>query len=242
MVNLESTFSVSVIIPLYNGAQWIESTLQNVLDQRVNPLEIIVIDDGSQDDGASRVEQLALQHPNLIHLYRKPNQGVAHTRNMGVQLAQGNLILLLDQDDLLLPEAIEHHLNVWQAEPTAKATRSNEKMMLAEGHSAPSWIQKEWLDVIKRGSNFSSFIFHRDLFEMVGPFDENYQMASDSDWLSRVKEHGIPFSPVDHLTVIRRIHSTNHSAQVTTAHDELARILHASILRRRKATPPTSEI
>jgi glycosyltransferase involved in cell wall biosynthesis len=241
MINPESAFSVSIIIPLYNGAQWIESTLENVFLQRVKPHEIIVIDDGSQDDGAFRVERIAKQYEDLIRLYRKPNHGVAHTRNMGVQLAQGNLILLLDQDDLLLPDAIEQHLNVWRAQPTAKVTRGNEKMSLVEGHTPPSWIQKDWLDVVKTGSNFSSFILHRSLFEIVGPFNEIYSMASDSDWFSRAKELGIQFIPVDNLTVIRRIHGTNHSAQVTTAQDELTRILHASILRRRKTNGSASE-
>jgi len=234
MPKFDFKLSLSVIIPLYNGAEWIESTLQHLLDQTVRPSEIIVVDDGSSDNGAQIVRQIAQANGDLIRLHRKANQGVGHTRNVGIQMSSGDLILLLDQDDLLQPEALEKHLEVWETEPTAQITRGNEKMVLVEGHSYPSWLKAETLDVVRIGTNFSSFVIHRSLFDTVGPLDESYSMGSDTDWFARAREKNVAFSPVEFLTTVRRIHGTNHSAQVTTAQVDLTTLLHASILRRRK--------
>src|SRR5579863_2236308 len=99
--------SVVAIIPLYNGAKWIEQAIRSVLTQTLMPDELIVVDDGSTDDGAGAaiVERLRHQYP-LISLLRKPNGGQSSARNFAVAHSTKPLIALLDQDDLWYP----HHL------------------------------------------------------------------------------------------------------------------------------------
>jgi glycosyltransferase involved in cell wall biosynthesis len=74
--------SIAAIIPLYNGARWIEQSIKSVLAQTLVPDEFIVVDDGSTDDGPRIVERLAQSHP--IRLLRKPNGGQSSARNFGV--------------------------------------------------------------------------------------------------------------------------------------------------------------
>lgn len=96
---------VSVIIPAYNGAATIDETLDSVRAQTLREIEIIVIDDGSTDDTASRVERHMLEDPR-IRLLRNANGGVARARNAGIAEARAGLIAPLDADDLWHPEKL----------------------------------------------------------------------------------------------------------------------------------------
>jgi glycosyltransferase involved in cell wall biosynthesis len=96
----EESPRIAVVIPLYNGAMYIEQTLDSVFRQTLTPAEIIVVNDGSIDDGAGVVivERLAQSHP--ITLLHKTNGGQSSARNHGVRHSTSDLIAFLDQDDL----------------------------------------------------------------------------------------------------------------------------------------------
>ena len=96
---------ISVVIPLYNLEKYIERAIYSVLNQTILPKEIIVVNDGSTDNGAEIVRNM--QNP-LIHLINQPNQGVAVARNKGIEEAKGEFIAFLDGDD----EWMENHLEV----------------------------------------------------------------------------------------------------------------------------------
>ena len=89
---------IAAIIPLYNGAPYIHEAIESVLRQTLPPTEIIVVDDGSTDNGPQIVEQLAREHP--IKLLHRPNGGQSSARNFGIALSNCDLIALLDQDDV----------------------------------------------------------------------------------------------------------------------------------------------
>jgi glycosyltransferase involved in cell wall biosynthesis len=115
---LEGRMNISAIIPLYNGGKYIRAALDSVLRQDRPADEIIVVDDGSTDDGAS---DSSLKWPQVypaIKLVSKPNGGQSSARNFGVRHSKGDLIALLDQDDEWYP----HHLRI--LEQPFKETRS----------------------------------------------------------------------------------------------------------------------
>ena len=97
---------ISVVVPLYNGAKYIEQALQSILCQTTAPTEIVIIDDGSTDDGGAIVERLSSLHPT-IKLLRKENGGQSSARNFGVAHSDGDLIALLDQDDVWYQDHLE---------------------------------------------------------------------------------------------------------------------------------------
>ena len=96
---------VSVIIPIYNMEQFIERCIQSVLSQRYNDLEIILINDGSNDNSASICDKFAKNYPNIIFINQE-NKGVSSARNIGMQIATGKYLTFLDADDFLPPNAI----------------------------------------------------------------------------------------------------------------------------------------
>ncbi len=94
--------TIAAVIPLYNGAEFIDEALRSVFRQTEPADEIIVVDDGSTDDGPSIVESLAARHP--ITLLRQPNAGQSSARNMAVKHAHCSHIAFLDQDDVWYEE------------------------------------------------------------------------------------------------------------------------------------------
>jgi GT2 family glycosyltransferase len=100
---------VSVIMPAYNAAAFIEAALESALCQTYRHLEIIVVDDGSKDNTAALVETIA-KRDSRVCLLRQPNAGVAAARNRAIAASDGEFIAPLDADDLWMPDKIERQV------------------------------------------------------------------------------------------------------------------------------------
>jgi hypothetical protein len=99
-----SSPTASIVVPLYNKGKFIERALTSVLSQTFPPLEIIVVDDGSSDDGPERVSKF---NDSRIRLVRQENSGPGAARNKGLSLARGTYVAFLDADDEYLPSFLE---------------------------------------------------------------------------------------------------------------------------------------
>jgi len=107
------TPKVSVIIPVYNTELYIEETLQSIINQTFNEIEIIVINDGSTDNSLAVINNIASLDLR-IRVFSQLNKGLSETRNTGIELALGEYIYFMDSDDLLENDALEkcyYHCN-----------------------------------------------------------------------------------------------------------------------------------
>lgn len=104
----------SVVIPLYNKRDMVRRTLQTVLAQRLSPVEVIIVDDGSTDGSAEAIADL-VHHP--VRVVRQTNAGPGPARNHGVRLASGDWVALIDGDDLWHPEHLRNLAGVIAAFP-----------------------------------------------------------------------------------------------------------------------------
>jgi len=107
---------VSVVIPCFRAMDTIGAALRSVLDQTERELEVIVVDDGSPDDSAARVLEVAAADPRVV-LLRQANAGVAAARNTGIARARGALVAFLDADDRWMPDALARHAAAFAADP-----------------------------------------------------------------------------------------------------------------------------
>ena len=101
---------VSVIMPAYNSRRFITEAIRSVQAQSFTDWELLVIDDGSQDDTCAIVEKLAAQDTRIRLIRNEQNMGVARTRNRGFDLCRGQYIALLDSDDMWHPEKLQRQL------------------------------------------------------------------------------------------------------------------------------------
>lgn len=111
----EAAPKVSIVVPIYNRGWLVESLIENCLEQRYSPIEIVVVDDGSTDDTSARLAAFA----DRIKLISQPNGGVSAARNAGVLAATGELVQFLDSDNLLDGEHIEAKMRAFASIPDA---------------------------------------------------------------------------------------------------------------------------
>lgn len=102
----QKTPDISVIIPIYNVEEYLEACLDSVVQQTKDNLEVIMIDDGSQDGSGAIARRYAQTYP-YFHYHKQENGGLGRARNVGVSLASGKYIIFLDSDDMVTPDAYE---------------------------------------------------------------------------------------------------------------------------------------
>lgn len=98
---------VSVIVPFYNVGPYIEKCLESLVNQTLEDIEIILVNDGSQDNSYQKVKQYQQKYPHKIKSYEKPNGGLGDARNFGINYATGEYIAFLDSDDYVEPTMYE---------------------------------------------------------------------------------------------------------------------------------------
>lgn len=187
----------SIIIPLYNKANFIEEALRSILNQTYQNFEIIVVDDGSSDDGVERVRAI---NDSRIMLVQQVNGGVSRARNKGISLAKGDLVCFLDADDWYLPQYLNAIVVMAQRYPELAFFATYYKRVHIERDEAKFWdvpdtIPMEVVDNLFqrwRSSilfNIDSFAARRKLlleFQPCFPIDE--QMGEDQDLYFRIAE------------------------------------------------------
>lgn len=106
----ENRPTVSVIMPAYNAARFVEAAVRSVCAQTVTDWELLVLDDCSKDDTCSIVETLASRDSRIRLIRNEQNKGVARVRNQGLDLCRGEYAAFLDSDDIWLPQKLETQL------------------------------------------------------------------------------------------------------------------------------------
>jgi glycosyltransferase involved in cell wall biosynthesis len=197
---------VSAVIPTFNRAWAIGRAVASVLAQDYQPLELIVVDDGSEDDTAHILEPLAAA--GRLTLIRQPNGGVSAARNAGLRAARGDLLAFLDSDDEWRPGKIETQADFLERNPDQVLVQTQE-IWFRQGrrvnpglrHRKPAgdiFIPSLALCLISP----SAVMLRRGLLDEVGLFDESLLAAEDYDlWLRVLARH--PAGLIDRELVIR---------------------------------------
>jgi glycosyltransferase involved in cell wall biosynthesis len=169
---------VSAVIPLHNGAGTIERTLASVRRQTWSHLEIVVVDDGSTDDGPQRVVRCAGDDPR-VRLLRQANGGVAAARNLGAAETRGDYLAFVDADDLWAPEKISLQMQALAAGGEAVGLVYTWAALIDAGdriyslEHRPQAEGRVLRDLCRANlvGNGSSPLIRRSAFERVGGYD-----------------------------------------------------------------------
>lgn len=191
---------ISVVIPLYNKAPYIERAIQSVLAQTYKNFELIVVDDGSTDGGGDIV--LSIQDPR-IRLIRQENAGVSAARNRGINEARAELIAFLDADDEWKPEFLATIVELKTKYPQAGAYATCYEMKKSDGTSR---LPKLTNDIVLEGNegiikrffincipdcpiHSSAVAIWKKTFDNVGLFSIGEKVGEDIDLWCRIALH-----------------------------------------------------
>lgn len=180
--------TISVVIPTYNRSALVCRAIASVLRQSCEVLEILVVDDGSEEDVASVVAKF---EDSRIKVIRHPsNLGPASARNTGIRAARGSLIALLDSDDEWMPEKLERQTAALRSSFAAGDAVVSGFLVHDSGKIKQIRLDKGY-DVKKERvwgchvSPGSTLLAYRSCFDTVGLFDEKLRRLEDWDWLIR---------------------------------------------------------
>lgn len=210
---------ISVIIPLYNKAQTISRTLQSVARQSVQPLEVIIVDDGSTDGSAEVVESMALEQVRVV---RQANAGVSAARNKAIELAQGEWVALLDGDDVWCEKYLENVERMLSLHPDAGAVGTafvidDGKNLVAADTPTKEGVVDFFAESMSRYVLIpSATVVRRELVLQLGGFPEGMRMGEDQYlWTKVARTSKVVFSP-QRLVVYSRA-AENRSASIYRA-------------------------
>ncbi len=191
---------VSAVIPTYNYGRFVEKAVRSVLAQTYQPIECIVVDDGSNDDTAQRLQSLP------IRLLWQENRGLSAARNRGVAEASGDLIAFLDADDWWQPDKIEKQVAALKPSDAAvgcgiRNWSADGSLLFCERAKSPTERCEQNLRLIATrqlwiGGSGSGALIRRQVLTALGGFDESLRGAEDWDlWLRIAAAYS--FSNVD---------------------------------------------
>lgn len=228
---------VSIVIPVYNGSNYLAEAIDSALAQTYDNIEIIVVNDGSKDDGAT--EKVALSYGDKIRYIAKENGGVSSALNRGIQEMKGEYFSWLSHDDLYTPDKIEKQVALIE---------SDKDIILCSGSlmdSTGKHIMHHTKTINKKLSgadllnehmhgyalNGLGFLIPKIVFKTVGGFDESMRYLQDMDMWFRMTWYDFRFVCHADSLVVSRV----HVAQQTNTISQLFNVDRARLAEKHSA-------
>lgn len=226
------TKKVTIIIPVYNGSNYLSEAIDCSLAQTYKNIEVLVVNDGSTDEG--KTEAVAKSYGDKIRYIHQENGGVAAALNTGIKNATGDYVSWLSHDDLYIPEKIEIEMNTLEKlKDKNTIIFSNFELINGKGKflAKTDFLNNESVEefcqgfypVIKAGINGCTTLINKKCFDEVGLFDTKLRTSQDYDmWLRLLQKY--PSYCIEDSLVKYRIHEkqdTNKNPVVEKESNEI---------------------
>jgi glycosyltransferase involved in cell wall biosynthesis len=220
---------VSVVVPVHDGERYLGEALQSILDQPYDPIEVVVVDDGSTDGSAA----LAASFGSRVHVHSQPAGGIGAARNRGLAEASGDYVAFLDCDDLWAPNCLPARLAAFEASPAPDLVFGHVRQFISPDIDAAEAARIRCPEGLQPGYLVGSLIASRAAVETLGRFREDLHVGEFLDWIARGRDHGLTEVMIDDHVLSRRLHQTNHSVQHRGDMRDFALVMKESLDRRR---------
>ncbi len=212
---------VTVVIPCYKQAHFLEECIESVLAQTYTPIEIVIVNDGSPDE----TEAVCAAFGEQVKCITQPNLGLSAARNTGIRAALGEYIALLDSDDICRSQRIAKQVAFLEERPTFGMVVSD--AYLQRG-SEIIGLKSELSKKPKNHANFrwetvaycptpSTMLIRRECFKKIGYFEPALKGMGGEDWLFAVEMSlHYPMGFIDEPLIDYRLHETNKTKNVAT--------------------------
>lgn len=234
---------VTIVIPVYNGANYLDQSIRSALEQTYTNKEIIVVNDGSDDKGAT--ERVARSFGNRIRYFSKSNGGVSSALNLCIDNMKGEWLSWLSHDDLYYPDKIEEEVNyigrLLEKNPAlnlkrvvvrcaAESIDINGKTILKYNYRDVPEKEAIIDTILNNVYNYRlagcSFLLPADAFNTVGKFNEKIRTVSDAEYWYRLLFSGFDFYYLDKCLIRGRVHKSQVGKTKVSTFDKEGNELH----------------
>lgn len=220
--------AVSVVIPVYNGQRYLAQAIRSVVAQSHQPLEIVVVDDGSTDSTAD----VAKKFPEVRYFYQE-NAGQAAARNRGVKEAKGALLAFLDADDLWPVRKLAGQVEALRVNPSLDVVFGHARQFVEPTSEAGGIQSATYMQEPQRAQLPGAMLIRRAAFEQVGGYATEWRVGEVVDWYARAIECGLLMEMLPQVVLLRRIHGENLTVCESNSPAEYLAIVAAALHRRR---------
>ena len=228
-VMADTSPAVSVVMTVFNGEKYLREAIESVLTQAYRSFEVILIDDGSTDNSAAIAKSFSSQ---LRYFYQE-NRGQGFAMNRAIELSIGSFLAFLDADDLWKEDKLLRQMAAFDDNPDVDMVFGQVEQFysseLDENRRKRIRIPAKVMPGFFKGS----MLIKRDSFLRAGIFDTRWKLGDFIDWYLRAMEEGLTSIMLDEVVMLRRIHANNTGIRERRLRPEFARILKASLDRRR---------
>jgi glycosyltransferase involved in cell wall biosynthesis len=224
---------VSCIVPVFNGERFLAEALESILDQTHQPVEVIVVDDGSTDDTPSVVATFG----DRVRYVYQDNAGPAAARNRGIQESQGEFIAFLDADDLWEKTKLERQLDRFSRLPElAYSVTLTQNFWEEEVMDEEARLEHHRRSRPVPGYVTHALVVRREWMEKTDGFDSSLGHGDAADWFQRAEAAGAVGELLQEVLVRRRLHAENRSrTMAASSRDEFLLLLKRRLDRERTA-------
>lgn len=188
---------ISVIMPVYNAATYLESAIQSILAQTFTSFEFIIVDDGSQDKSANILQKYAERDERIIPIHQS-NSGISTALNQGIERAQGNYLARMDADDIALPQRLEAQIKFLNENPDYAGIGSWVNFIDPDGDPIFTYRTPEdpqaVLDGLLQGDIAGlihpAMMFPHQAVKAAGAYRPEYDFSEDYDLFTRLSDFG----------------------------------------------------
>lgn len=206
---------ITVLMAVYNGGNYLLSSVQSILDQTFKDFEFLIIDDCSTDESLSKVRGL---NDFRINIHRNDsNLGQTRSLNVGLRMARGQYIARIDADDIAFPFWLEHQVSFIKAHPeaavvSAKAVVINQKNQIKKVlHTPVSYPEILMKSLTSSPINHVGSLMNKEMALQHGGFDESFKIAADYDLWSKLLAADCKILTNQHIAVAIRVHEESLS-------------------------------
>jgi glycosyltransferase involved in cell wall biosynthesis len=213
---------VSAIVPAYNAAHYLPTSIKSVMDQTYTDWELVIVDDGSTDGTRELVASYAAQLGDKLRYVHQPNKGLPAARNTGIRNASGELMALLDADDIWLPARLERSVAAMDVDPAIGIVHGRFERVNVEGspvgQTQPVFPLKYMSGMIadhlytrRIHLACATVTFRKACIEKAGWFDETMRATEDRDlWFRIARFYKVAF--VDEIIARYRVSAGSMSS------------------------------
>jgi glycosyltransferase involved in cell wall biosynthesis len=222
---------ISVMITVYNGARYLREAIDSVLEQTYEPVELVIVDDGSDDESAT----IARSYGSRLRLHSQSRGGMGASRNTAVELATGSFFAFLDADDRFLPEKLERQMELFDADRELDVVFGHMSEFVSPDldEATKALLRAPASDVAWRTPNL--MLVKRDSFSRVGGFSTTLKVGIGVDWFARAMEAGLKTAVPPVVVLERRLHADNNGIRERDSRPQYLHVLKAAVDRRRHA-------